>query len=157
MFFWKFKLSITVGAFWFYLLLPKISSHWFAPTFKIILGHTFVINNMDLLSQNQPALIWFPEVAVEDVSSNKQYNIICMVFKSFRTNKMKIILVNYLVRCILDYCSVVWRSHFATHTLRLERIQKRFIWRFTYNCNNIKRIQQIHIKKSIYTWNYFFV
>jgi hypothetical protein len=46
--------------------------------------------------------------------------------KSFRRSATKILLYNSLVKSILEYCSVVWRPHYATHSLRLERIQKRF-------------------------------
>lgn len=48
--------------------------------------------------------------------------------KIFKKEKSKILLYNTLVRSILEYCSVVWRPHYATHVLRIERIQKRFLW-----------------------------
>lgn len=51
----------------------------------------------------------------------------------FRRNKTKILLYNCLVRSSLEYCSTVWRPHYATHTLRLERVQKRFLWHLAFS------------------------
>ncbi|KAI8438347.1 hypothetical protein MSG28_010913 [Choristoneura fumiferana] len=53
--------------------------------------------------------------------------------KSFKSSKSKILVYNSLVRSILEYCSVVWRPHYATHSLRLERIQKRFLRHMAYH------------------------
>lgn len=52
--------------------------------------------------------------------------------RSFRKSSIKIMLYNSLVRSILEYCSVVWRPHYATHMLRLERVQKRFVWHLAF-------------------------
>lgn len=57
----------------------------------------------------------------------------------FRRNKTKIILYNCLVRSSLEYCSTVWRPHYASHTLRLERVQKRFLWHLAYTSGIAKR------------------
>ena len=48
--------------------------------------------------------------------------------KMFTQAKTKIMLYNSLVRSILEYCSTVWRPHYSTSSLRIERIQKRFLW-----------------------------
>lgn len=53
--------------------------------------------------------------------------------KSFRNCKTKILLYNSLVRSIIEYGSVVWRPHFAAHTLRIERVQKRFLWHLAFS------------------------
>ncbi|CAG9781741.1 unnamed protein product [Diatraea saccharalis] len=53
--------------------------------------------------------------------------------KVFKDTHTKIILYNSLVRSILEYGIVVWRPHYATHTLRLERIQKRFMRHLSYS------------------------
>lgn len=50
----------------------------------------------------------------------------------FRRSSTKILLYNSIVRSILEYCSIIWRPHYATHNLRLERIQKRFLWHLAY-------------------------
>jgi hypothetical protein len=52
--------------------------------------------------------------------------------KVFKGVKIKTIIYNGLVRSILEYCSVVWRPHYATHSLRIERIQKRFVTYLSY-------------------------
>lgn len=51
----------------------------------------------------------------------------------------KIILYNCLVRSMLEYGSVVWRPHFATHMLRIERVQKRFVRHLAYSFNGVNR------------------
>ena len=56
----------------------------------------------------------------------------------FRRSKTKMILYNCHIRSILEYCSTVWRPHYATHKLRLERIQKRFLWHLAYSCGVAK-------------------
>jgi hypothetical protein len=49
-------------------------------------------------------------------------------FKCLKHSKTKIVLYNSLVRSLLEYCSVVWRPHYSVLSLRLEHIQKRFLW-----------------------------
>lgn len=61
--------------------------------------------------------------------------------KEFRHSKTKILLYYSLVRGILEYCSVVWRPHYATHSLRLERIQKRFAWHLAFSVGKAKKIR----------------
>lgn len=61
--------------------------------------------------------------------------------KMFASFKTKILLYNCLVRSILEYGSVVWRPHYATHTLRIERIQKRFLWHLTFAEGEAKTIR----------------
>lgn len=53
----------------------------------------------------------------------------------------KILLYNSLVRSTLDYCSVVWRPHYADHILRIERVQKRFLWHLAYSTGKAKLLK----------------
>lgn len=60
--------------------------------------------------------------------------------KGFRKSSTKIMLYNSLVRSVMEYCSVVWRPHYATHMLRLERVQKRFVWHLAFSEGRSKRL-----------------
>lgn len=60
--------------------------------------------------------------------------------KVFKKPATKILLYNSLVRSILEYNSVVWRPHFATHNLRIERVQKRFLWHLSWRTPLARRI-----------------
>lgn len=53
----------------------------------------------------------------------------------------KILLYNSLVRSTLDYCSVVFRPHYADHILRIERVQKRFLWHLAYSTGKAKLLE----------------
>lgn len=57
----------------------------------------------------------------------------------FRRSSTKILLYNCIVRNVLEYCSTVWRPHYATHNLRLERIQKRFLWHLAFSSGVAKK------------------
>lgn len=59
--------------------------------------------------------------------------------KFFKKPKTKIILYNVLVRSKLEYASVVWRPHYAVHMIRIERIQKRFLWHLAYSVGLAKK------------------
>ena len=52
--------------------------------------------------------------------------------KSFKNPNTKILLFNAYIRSNLEYCSVVWRPHYSTHSLRIERLQKRFVRHLAY-------------------------
>lgn len=60
--------------------------------------------------------------------------------KVFKNSRTKILLYNSLVRSILEYCSTVWRPHYSTHILRLERVQKRFLWHLAYSDGYAKKL-----------------
>lgn len=73
--------------------------------------------------------------------ASKMLGFILRACKSFKKNTTKIMLFNSLVRSILEYCSVVWRPHYATHSLRLERVQKRFLWHLAFSNGVAKKIR----------------
>lgn len=60
--------------------------------------------------------------------------------KGFKHVTTKIMLYNSLVRSVLEYCSVVWRPHYATHKLLLERVQKRFLWHLAFSRGKSKQL-----------------
>lgn len=60
--------------------------------------------------------------------------------KGFRKSSTKKMLYYSLVRSVMEYCSVVWRPHYATHMLRLERVQKRFVWHLAFSEGKSKRL-----------------
>lgn len=66
--------------------------------------------------------------------------------KLFRKPSTKILLYNSLVRSILEYCSTVWRPHYAVHSLRIERIQKRFMWHLSFSAG-IYREKKSYLKR----------
>ncbi|CAH2094536.1 unnamed protein product [Euphydryas editha] len=59
--------------------------------------------------------------------------------KFFKNYNTKMVLFNILVRSCLEYGSVVWRPHFSTHSLRIERIQKRFVRHLASSIGNSNR------------------
>lgn len=65
-------------------------------------------------------------------------------------NKTKIMLYYSLVRSILEYCSVVWRPHYAVHTLRIERVQKRFLWHLAFSEGRSKRLHSYRTRLYYY-------
>ena len=76
--------------------------------------------------------------------ATKMLSFILRNSKLFKHSKTKIVLYNSLVRSQLEYCSIIWRPHYATHSLRLERVQKRFLWYLSHQAN---------INKSIFSYN----
>lgn len=86
-------------------------------------------------------LTFVPHVDNIVKSASKMLGFVLRTCRSFRNNKTKILLYNCLVRNILEYCSVVWRPHYATHSLRLERIQKRFVWHLAFSNGLAKKMR----------------
>lgn len=64
--------------------------------------------------------------------SSRMLGFIIRNSKIFKRSQTRITLYNALVRSLLEYCPVVWRPHYATHTLRIERVQKLFLWHLSY-------------------------
>lgn len=73
-------------------------------------------------------LTFIPHIDYVVKQASKMLGFIIRNGKVFRNKKTKILLYNALVRSKLEYCSIVWRPHYATHNLRIERVQKRFMW-----------------------------
>lgn len=85
-----------------------------------------VENTRDLGVLFDNKLTFIPHIENIVKRASKTLGFVMRSTKSFRRSATKILLYNSLTRSILEYCSVVWRPHYATHSLRLERIQKRF-------------------------------
>lgn len=81
--------------------------------------------------------------------ASKMLGFILRNTKGFHT-KTKIMLYYSLVRSILEYCSVVWRPHYATHTFRLERVQKRFLWHLAFCEGRSKRLPSYRMRLHEY-------
>lgn len=60
--------------------------------------------------------------------------------RDFKKPQTKIRLFEALVRSGLEYGAQVWSPHYEVHIKRLERIQKRFLWHLSYQCNKAKKL-----------------
>lgn len=92
---------------------------------------------------------------IDDVikRASKMLGFVLRSAKLLRNIKTKILLYNCLVRSILEYCVVVWRPHYATHSLRIERIQKRFVRHLVYSAGIEKNNKRISYKDSLSYFN----
>lgn len=86
-------------------------------------------------------LTFIPHVDSIIKKSSKMLGFVLRNTKQFRSCKTKIMLYNCLVRSVLEYCSVVWRPHYAAHSLRLERVQKRFLWHLAFSRGIAKKVR----------------
>lgn len=86
-------------------------------------------------------LTFVPHIDLAIKKASKMLGFIIRNSKIFKNILTRKILYNSLVRSHLEYCSLVWRPHFATHMLRLERIQKRFLWHLSYRAGVQNRIK----------------
>jgi hypothetical protein len=59
--------------------------------------------------------------------------------REFRILRTKRLLYNAFVLSLLEYCSVVWRPHYACHCLRIERVQKRYLWHLAYSAGKCRK------------------
>lgn len=84
-----------------------------------------VIRDLGVLLDRK--LTFIPHIDNIIKKASKMLGFIIRSGRSFRRSKTKILLYYSLVRSVMEYCSVVWRPHYAAHSLRLERIQKRFV------------------------------
>jgi hypothetical protein len=86
-------------------------------------------------------LTFVPHIESISKKAHRMLGFVIRNTKVFKNNETKILLYNSLVRSILEYCTVVRRPHFATHTLRLERLQKRFVSNLAYRNGIHKKIR----------------
>ncbi|KAJ8712619.1 hypothetical protein PYW07_005461 [Mythimna separata] len=77
-------------------------------------------------------LTFVPHVESIIKKASKMLGFVIRNITGFRRSSTKILLYNSIVRSVLEYCSTIWRPHYATHNLRLERIQKRFLWHLAF-------------------------
>lgn len=66
--------------------------------------------------------------------------------RDFKNPSTKILLYNSLVRSIVEYASVVWRPHYATHILQIERLQKRFMWHLAFSVGKAKKLKSYDMR-----------
>lgn len=83
---------------------------------------------------------FIPHIETIIKKASKMLGFVLRNSKGFCKSSTKIMLYNSLVRSILEYSSIVWRPHYATHMLRLERIQKRFMWHLAFSEGKSKRL-----------------
>lgn len=98
-----------------------------------------VVRDLGVLLDKQ--LTFIPHIDAIIKKAAKATGFIIRNGKPFSQPKTKILLFNCFVRSVLEYCSVVWRPHYATHTLRIERIQKRFLNHLAFTKGIAKRVR----------------
>ncbi|CAH2109339.1 unnamed protein product [Euphydryas editha] len=86
-------------------------------------------------------LTFIPHIDTIIKKASKSLGFIIRNTKSFRKTETKVFLFNSLVRSLLEYCCVVWRPHYAVHSLRIERLQKRLLYHVAYSAGVAKRIK----------------
>lgn len=91
-------------------------------------------------------LTFIPHMEQIITKASKMLGFVIRNTRSFKQSSTKIMLYNSLVRSILEYCSVVWRPHYATHMLRLERVQKRFLWHLAFSQGKSKCLPSYHTR-----------
>lgn len=84
-------------------------------------------------------LTFIPHIETVIKKASRMLGFVSRNIVGFRCSRTKILLYNSLVRSIVEYCSTVWRPHYATHKLRLERIQKRFLWHLAFSSGLAKK------------------
>lgn len=96
------------------------------------------------------SLTFVPHVENVIKKASRMLGFILRNVAGFKQSRTKILLYNSMVRSILEYCSTVWRPHYSTHILRLERIQKRFLWHLAYASGKAKRIRSYKDRLSCF-------
>ena len=95
-------------------------------------------------------LTFLPHMELVTAKSSKALGFVLRNAREFRNRFTKITLYNSFVRSILEYGSTVWRPHYATHTLRLERIQKRFVWHLAFAEGLLKKVRSYRERLKIF-------
>lgn len=109
-------------------------------TYKVLNEHIQEVNVVkDLGVLFDKKLTFVPHIDHIIKKASKMLGFIIRNGKVFRKSQTKKLLYNTLVRSVLEYCSVVWQPHYATHNLRIERIQKRFMWSLVRSSKLAKR------------------
>lgn len=83
---------------------------------------------MDLGVHIDSKLTFVPHVDKIVRKASRMTGFIIRNSRKFRKPQTKIKLFCTLVRSILEFASIIWRPHYSTHILRIERLQKRFLW-----------------------------
>lgn len=96
------------------------------------------------------ALTFVPHVEGVIKKASRMLGFVIRNVAGFKRKRTKILLYNCIVRSILEYCSTIWRPHYSTHILRLERIQKRFLWHLAYADGKAKRIRSYESRLSYF-------
>ncbi|CAH2084629.1 unnamed protein product [Euphydryas editha] len=86
-------------------------------------------------------LTFIPHIDTIIKKASKSLGFIIRNTKSFLKTETKVFLFNSLVRSLLEYCCVVWRPHYAVHSLRIERLQKRLLYHVAHSAGVAKRIK----------------
>lgn len=84
-------------------------------------------------------LTFVPHIENVIKRSSRMLGFVIRNTKTFRRSKTKILLYNSYVRSMTEYCSVVWRPHYSTHSLRIERVQKRFLQHLSFSAGIAKK------------------
>lgn len=102
------------------------------------------IKDLGVVFDNKVTFI--PHIEAVTCKASKTLGFVIRNTKDFKNTPTKILLYNSFVRSILEYCCVVWRPHYATHTLRLERVQKRFLWHLSFSLRKNKELQSYNAR-----------
>lgn len=95
------------------------------------MSETDIVRDLGVLFDRK--LTFVPHMEHIIAKASRMVGFIVRNAREFRKAKTKKILYGCLVRSILEYGSVIWRPHYATHSLRIERIQKRFLRHLAYS------------------------
>jgi hypothetical protein len=96
-----------------------------------VLSETDVVRDLGVLFDTK--LTFIPHIEQTIAKALRMVGFIIRNGREFRKVKTVNVLYGSLVRSILEYGSVIWRPHYATHSLRLERVQKRFLRHLVYS------------------------
>lgn len=91
-------------------------------------------------------LTFTPHIDNTVLRASKTLGFVLRNTKDFKNPMTKKILYNSFVRSILEYGSIVWRPHYATHSLRLERVQKRFVGNLIFAAGAAKRLRSYNMR-----------